>query len=148
MKSLQQLYERRKVNEKQLDRQFNQGNCVKCNEDCKKRMNLKQVEKHTTQRFRCLINHTCVFSMVCVGACKYAHISFPSRPEKRTINISRLLSRSSSLISTPSSSENVFIMILLVFSLLLSLTPCRTGQFRHDLDKIVYFRRKAFLFLC
>ena len=92
-----------------MDRQFNQGNCVKCNEDCKKRMNLKQVEKHTTQRFRCLINHTCVFSMVCVGACKYAHISFPSRPEKRTINISRLLSRSSSLISTPSSSENVLL---------------------------------------
>ena len=115
-----------------MDRQFNQGNCAKCNEDCKKRMNLKQVEKHTTQRFRCLINHTCVFSMVCVGACKYAHISFPSRPEKRTINISRLLSRSSSLISTPSSSENVFIKISLVFSSLLLLTPCRTRHFRRE----------------
>ena len=40
-----------------------------------------------------------------------------------------LLFRSSSLISTPSSSENAFIRISLVFSSLLSLTPCKIRQF-------------------
>ena len=43
-----------------------------------------------------------------------------------------LLSRLSSLLSTTSSSENVFIRILLVFSSLLSLRQCTTRQFRRD----------------
>ena len=40
-----------------------------------------------------------------------------------------LLSRSSSLISTPTASENVFIRVSLVFSLLHSLTLCKARQF-------------------
>ena len=77
MKSLQQLYERRKVNEKQLNRQFNQGNCAKCHEDCKKRMNLKQVEKHTTQTFQVFDKpYLCFQYGVCGGMQVRSHI-FP-----------------------------------------------------------------------
>ena len=43
-----------------------------------------------------------------------------------------LLFRSSSLISTPSSSENVFIRISSVLPSLLSLSPCKTRQFRRE----------------
>ena len=41
---------------------------------------INELGKHAIQCVSCMAYHTCIFNMVCVGACKCDHMLFLSRP--------------------------------------------------------------------